>query len=219
MKQLSTQSHKITLRNSERLDHLFKLLPTTLSNQYYHHNFPNKIFIDTILDIGCGNAEITAQMASSLDFNHVYAADIYPYEIFQQPINSIFIKYYQVINSKIMVPDHSISLITCFMSLHHFDNFDLMLQEICRIIRINGLLFLREHDVNTHQLTKYLDQIHFKYPDHNGLPINYWERQNLKKILTSKFGFKHLSDSDYPHHINNKQNIYHSLYIYTGPHS
>jgi len=48
--------------------------------------------------------------------------------------------------------DESVDLVTCLMSIHHFEDFDLMLKEIKRVLKPGGFLFVREHDVARHDL-------------------------------------------------------------------
>ena len=45
------------------------------------------------------------------------------------------------------LPDKSVQLVTCIMSMHHFRDFAQMLSEIKRVLRPGGYLFVREHDV------------------------------------------------------------------------
>lgn len=199
-KQLPTNNKKLIQRNSERVTHLLKVLE------------PNKD-IKSLVDIGCGNGEITTEIAQAYKIETIYGVDVYPDS---ESKNSSLI-YKQVKDNKIDIPDKSIDLITCYMSIHHFEDFNKMMSEICRIIKPGGYLFFREHDVspNNAQLKKFLDDKHEQYPDHPGGNINYWDRTQLKIQLQDNLKFTHINDSDYPKTMNNKQAIYHSIYIYS----
>ena len=47
------------------------------------------------------------------------------------------------------LPDCSVDLVTCIMSMHHFRDFNQMLIEIRRVMKPGGYLFFREHDVSS----------------------------------------------------------------------
>lgn len=201
-KQLSTQANKAPKRNSERVSHLLKVFRPTRK-------------VNSFLDIGCGNGEITTEIAKALQIKHVYGADVYEESLYQQQDKTVHVEYRQVINNKINIPDHSVDLITCFMSIHHFVDFKAMMTEICRILKPKGWLFIREHNVTSPELKCCLDEMHLKYPDHPGGEINYWERVALKTTLHKDYRLRHLCSSDYPPHMKNTQAIYHSLFIYS----
>ena len=200
-KQLPTYHKKVVQRNSERVTHLMKVLDT-------------KKQITSLLDFGCGNAEITSEIARDYGIKTVYGVDVYP----ESESKHKSIIYKQVKDNKIDIPDHSIDLVTCYMSIHHFEDFDKMMAEICRVLKPGGWLFFREHDVGKDNvdLRTFLDDMHKQYPDHPGGTINYWDRAQLKAKLQESLKFKHVKDSDYPKHIKNKQAIYHSLYLYSA---
>ena len=200
-------SHFNRTKNPNRLtDRVQHLVNTFRAFSSYH--------INTFLDIGCGNAEITDEIATVFKIPNVYGADVYPTLKIEpdRPVVKLT-QYYQVVNNQIPLPDHSIDLITCFMSVHHFEEFQLMMREICRLLKPNGFLFLREHDVpkNNQALIKFLNDKHAQFPDHSG-PIHYWSRMDLHEELTNHYHFTCVSHSDYPRNIPNRQAIYHDLY-------
>lgn len=102
------------------------------------------------LDVGCGSGEITEDVSESLNIKTPYGTDV---EVQTCP-NFILVQ-----NDKINLPDNSVDLITVYVTLHHFSNYDGMVREMARVSRNNGLLLIREHDsFNEHQV--YLDMIH-----------------------------------------------------------
>jgi len=200
--QRPTVENKTQQRNSERVRHIIKIFKPSRK-------------VTTFLDIGCGNAEITQEIAKTFKIDEVYGADIFDEKDFKAPKSTIVVNYKQVINNKINLPDHSVDFITCNMSIHHFEDFKQMMSEICRILKPKGWLFFREHDVPLEnlELKDQLNKMHEEYPDHPGGNINYWPRETLKEVLVNEYRFKHLADSDYPPTVKNKQAIYHSLFL------
>jgi ubiquinone/menaquinone biosynthesis C-methylase UbiE len=201
-RQKATNKNKVAVRNSERLSHLI--------NVFQPHRS-----VTSILDIGCGNAEITQEIANYYKIKTVHGADVYPEKDFKQPDQNASVKYHQVANSQIDIADKSIDLVVCMMSIHHFDDFHKMMVEICRILKPRGWIFFREHDVgkDDHELKKTLDEMHKQYPDHPGDNINYLSRTELARKLKENYRFRFIKASDYPKHIRNKQAIYHALYL------
>jgi ubiquinone/menaquinone biosynthesis C-methylase UbiE len=194
-------------RSAERLGHLLRVLPAGYR-------------VDSFLDLGAGNCEITQAVAKSLGSRVVYAYDVYPVKDYVPPEAGSNIIYKQIINNQIDLPDNSVDLVTAWMSIHHLPFIDLYLSELRRVLKPGGLLFIREHDVTNPQLAIYLDQIHENYARQHGYdPRNhmvtkarYWGRAELRQLL-AKYGFIHMSDSEYG--AGNKQAVYHSLFQLT----
>ncbi|KAL4435738.1 hypothetical protein ABPG74_018289 [Tetrahymena malaccensis] len=198
--QQATDQAKKDKRNKDRLSHLSKLLPQKARWIGY-------------LDVGCGNAEISVTIAQNLGIGNVYGVDMFDEEDFVQPSMDLEVKYLQNLNNKLNLPNNCVDLVTCFMAIHHFEQLDLMLREIQRVLLIEGYLFIREHDVpfKNKKLRAYIEEQHRKYPDHpaDGYMMLY-DREELKDILFA-YGFEHLGDSNYTGQ--NLQAVYHSLYV------
>jgi ubiquinone/menaquinone biosynthesis C-methylase UbiE len=187
-------------RLSDRIKNLLKTLDDAGNPRF-----------ESFLDIGCGNGEITSEIAKVLKIANCYGADVI--EPKSQIIRS---SYKKVVDNHIDLPDYSMDLITCFMSIHHFDQYHQMMREIMRLLKPDGYLFIREHDVSVDNtcLINYLNQLHqqFNGYNHGGQPIHYMSRLELKKDLTEQYHLRHVTDSDYPNDVNNRQKIYHSLF-------
>lgn len=194
--QAPTRWNKVKKRSSDRVNHLEILLEPQ-----------NKESIGSFLDLGCGNGEVTKEIATKFKIEQIWGSDVYDSKQAPEGVN-----YLQVENNQLGLPDDSVELLTCFMTMHHFEDFDLMMQTITRVLKPGSYLFIREHDVppGNLKLKKTLDDLHKKFPDHAG-PINYWSRDDLRKEL-AKHGFRHLGDSNYPKECRNWQAIYHSLF-------
>lgn len=165
--------------------------------------------IKTFLDVGCGDATITVEVGKIYNVEKMYGCDVFPVSEFKAIECSNF-TYYQVVENKIPLEDGAIDLVSCFVSIHHFDNFPAMAREINRVIKPGGYLFIREHDCdpsNT-KLVEYLDDMHKKFPDHQG-DTYYWSKVNLRKVLEEN-GYEFLGEDTYTGY--NPQQIYHSLF-------
>jgi ubiquinone/menaquinone biosynthesis C-methylase UbiE len=62
----------------------------------------------------------------------------------------------------VLLADKRVDLVTCFTTLHHVPDSEAMLRELARILRPNGYLLVREHDVGDRrsQRAKYLNVLH-----------------------------------------------------------
>lgn len=198
--QKATAKDKADDRANERVGHILKTLPKGSK-------------INSILDIGAGNAEITDKIAKVLNSSTAMAVDQYKASEFVKLHNSI-VTYGQVIDTNLPAATNSMDMVTAFMSIHHIKNIKKLLTEICRVLKPGGFLFFREHDVNDEYTAQKLDQVHLKYSqnpkEHSIEPTYYWGRRNLQDYLI-EMGFQKIADSDYDYK-NNPQNIYHSLY-------
>lgn len=68
-------------------------------------------------------------------------------------------------NNVIEIEDNSIDIVMCMVSLHHMtdDIIDNTLNEIKRIIKKGGYLFIKEHDANNKDTIKYIEWEHNLY--------------------------------------------------------
>jgi SAM-dependent methyltransferase len=198
--QKATAKSKADDRANERLGHILKTLPKGTK-------------INSILDIGAGNAEITDKIAKALNVTSAMAVDQYKASEFIPLPNSI-VTYAEVVDTILPAPNNSMDLVVAFMSIHHIKDTKKLFSEICRVLRTGGFLFFREHDVTNQETGRKMDDIHLKYVqdphEHSIEPTYYWDRRNLQNYLT-QIGFEKVADSDYDYK-NNAQNIYHSLY-------
>lgn len=187
-------------RATERVSHILKTLPPDVK-------------IISVADIGAGNAEITDEIAKRLNVSQAYAADIYSIDEFIKPSPNSIVQYVRIIDEKLPLQDNSIDLVTAFVVIHHI-NFPAMLNEIRRVLKTEGFLFIREHDVSNDSQVKYLDEIHEKFEENSNTKIHYWSRKDLTNFIVQN-GFQKIADSDYIG--KNPQSIYHSMYKYMGP--
>ena len=111
---------------------------------------PKDFKVESYVDIGCGNCQITDQISQALSASRTVAADIAPYERAKYTLRSCKTKMHYVQidqqRSKVNVRTSSVDLVTCYMSIHHFEAQAAMFAEIKRILKPDGFLFVREHD-------------------------------------------------------------------------
>ena len=203
--QQPTPKGKAEERVNERVQHILNTLP-------------GETKINILIDIGAGNAEITDKIAKTFNLSQAYALDKYPANEFIKPFPNSIVQYIQVMNENLPFHDNSIDMITAFMSIHHIQDIESLIKEICRVLKPNGYLFFRENDVTSNELKLYLDKIHERYEknphEHSINPTYYWSRQAFSDFLTQR-GFIKIGDSDYDPQ-KNPQAIYHSLYQNTN---
>lgn len=125
------------------------------------HDLLQKMPGCTYLDHGCGSGKITREIADYLGADIVYGVDIYSHELLAER-NIISVN--PSAEGHIRLPDNSVDIITCFLSMHHVDLQEITTQELVRILRPGGTLLLYEHDYDGSPiLKKYLDAVHLFY--------------------------------------------------------
>lgn len=99
------------------------------------------------LDLGCGNGKITAEAKKILGLSEVHCVEV------DKTLSNPGVKYHYLdVQSessqeyKLPYENNSFDLITAYMSLHHVENLESMIKEINRILKPDGILFIKEHD-------------------------------------------------------------------------
>lgn len=113
----------------------------------------------TYLDIGCGNCEITAEIAKTLGCSGGACACDLPGVHFRNE-NSDYISFSECSSTHLPYNTNSFDLITMFMSAHHFVDVDAMFRETRRVARPGSFLLMREHGVAD---VMYYDIMHALY--------------------------------------------------------
>jgi ubiquinone/menaquinone biosynthesis C-methylase UbiE len=155
--------------------------------------------IKKYLDIGCNTGSITVEFGKKLGLseNDIYGIDV---EIFTQqkiqPVPGFIFKYYDGYN--IPFDNEFFDLITCSMVLHHIEHIEIILKEMNRVLKINGLLFIKEHDAYSPYISMliYLEHILYdvmdygiKYEDFVKSYEQYvFDKKTLNSLL-NKYGF------------------------------
>lgn len=116
-------------RSTERLTHLSEVLPVSEN-------------IETILDIGAGNCEITNEIARIYQSTTAYACDVYPADQFVPPSQDTKVIYCQIEDGHIPVGKSSVDLVTAFMAIHHIDKMNETVKDIRHVLKLNRYIFL-----------------------------------------------------------------------------
>lgn len=120
-------------------------------------NIKNKI---KLLDIGAGDCSITIELGKLMGFKKAIGLDIEQgiYDEYFDECN------YQVYDGEtIPFADNSFDMITCLMTLHHIEKLDKVLDEIHRVLKMDGVLLIREHDKNSDETEKLIEMQHILF--------------------------------------------------------
>lgn len=134
--------------------------PPKYRNPYITAHPPYNISVDSLLDVGCSEGSITAAVGESL---HLPVSNIHGCDIREIADTTGFIFRLQTNSNQLPYPDNSMSLILCLMSLHHFNNINKLMSEIYRVLKSDGYLIIREHDLYPNELALILDIQHGLY--------------------------------------------------------
>ncbi len=118
--------------------------------------FKNNKKINKYLDIGCGNGSFAITMGNLLKLgkNDIYGVDLGNFSEQgdwgrEKNMNHFTFKELKY-GDEYPFDDNTFDLITIKMVLHHVTNLDFTLKEIKRILKINGILIVIEHDSYTY---------------------------------------------------------------------
>lgn len=153
------------------------------------------------LDIGCGDGSKTKLFASTLGIisDNIYGTDIETWGPYMK--NKVLQFDFKLIlkDGKLDYADNSFDVITAFLTLHHIKNMDLILNEIYRILKKDGIFIIIEHDSLDFLDNLIIDIQHtffaYFYDKNkdiikNQLYIVYYNFMEWKYILTKKHKFK-----------------------------
>ena len=179
--------------------------------------------IKNYLDIGCGNCKKTQLTGKrlGLSYKNIYGADIVNWEEAYDKNSRKHLKINFVplkLKDKLPFKDNFFSLISFDEVLHHAGNYKILLQESHRILKNNGLLLIKEHDIVTtfdfmlvdiqHSIFRSYDLKKTKSSGHykNWIEWNYIITESGFKLL------KLLEDRKYYNPIENVTRTYYAIY-------
>lgn len=113
---------------------------------------------NTLLDIGCGDGSITKETSNILNFKKAICVDV------DNWLGNYNIKsnldFIITDGKSINLPDNSVDVILLFHVLHHIKDLDLMIPEIARILKKNGIIILKEHNCFNEMVRDTVDIYH-----------------------------------------------------------
>lgn len=199
-----TPVRESSLRVDERTTTVFQILEQT-----------GMTGVKRIADIGCGDGTILRSIGSRLGLNHrgMVGVDLLP----NIPYGVTYVRASDY--SAYDIPDSSIDLVTIFVTLHHIRNI-VHLQSIRDIVRVGGMVIIREHDCphGDTDLCAYLDVVHGLSDTvslgvscaefHNEFYSRYLSLADVDDIFR---GWERVFYASYAS--NNPQRLYHVAYI------
>lgn len=120
----------------------------------------------SILDIGCAEGNITIRVGDYLDLepSQINGCDVTDLADNHENTDKFMFKHLkQCSDTRLPYEDNSQDVVLALMSLHHIRNIDLMMREINRVLKVGGLLIIREHDSTSQKFATILDVIHGFY--------------------------------------------------------
>jgi ubiquinone/menaquinone biosynthesis C-methylase UbiE len=99
---------------------------------------------NTLLDYGCGDGSITYETSKLLNFKKAICVDL-PDWLGNYSIKSN-INFIPTNGQTINLPDNSIDVILLFHVLHHIKDIHLIIPEISRVLKKNGIIIIKEHN-------------------------------------------------------------------------
>lgn len=208
---------KSTPTNSRNRKRFFDLLSFLNNSQH------KPIKINKYLDIGCfdGSNTIAVGNGLKLEPKNIYGVDIQSYSGMKiKPTDNNF-QFIQYDGVNLPFADNTFDCITMFQVFHHVTRPLPLLRDIVRVLKPNGVLFIREHD-KTSPLMSYLIRLeHILYSilidkvDYDDFIKDYYEHYYSKKELTKRFetlGLKECLNDKIKEIKNNPTNYYNALF-------
>ncbi len=131
------------------------------------------------LDIGSGNGVITKVIGESFGFSfqNIYGTEISKWQEKEHENSETAVKTSYLVGNSLPFDENTFDMVSCIMSIHHFEFKDEMLKEIYRVLKPDGLFIIREHDFDhSKEMKDLIDLEHALY----ATVIH--EKMNLDKI-------------------------------------
>lgn len=124
-------------RVRNRINDINMLMPNRIKNSFKY------------LDIGCGDGVLTNGVKDyfKLSPDNVYGIDIQQWSGKTNSCNTKHMDYINEQTLELPYTDNFFDFITSFQVLHHVKNVHKLINEIKRVLKPNGFLLIREHDL------------------------------------------------------------------------
>jgi ubiquinone/menaquinone biosynthesis C-methylase UbiE len=122
--------------------------------------------IKNYLDIGCGNGKVTAEVGKKLGLKkeNIFGTDFDSFNSQKYNRTNVNMTYKPIEGNKYPFRKNSMDLVTIVNVLHHVDDFSLLLDELKRILKKDGMIMIIEPDVYDYSDIMLVDVEHQMYP-------------------------------------------------------
>lgn len=174
-----------------------------------------------MLDIGCAEGNITYLLGELFGFTK---ENINGCDVRDIPSEDKEKMTFKIMNEDYTLPydNESIDLIFLFMTFHHIENKEKMIEEMKRILTPNGIIIIREHDCYKPPCQALLDLLHGLYsvvwsfppeqPNYCSEFVTYYESKENWDEFFKKHDFSRIehinSDCDYLYEMSRRSGSY-----------
>lgn len=140
--------------------------------------------IKTYLDIGSCKMDISIDLIKRYDIRNSFLVDHIDEDLFQEYYRNEMISYsinYSQFDpqNQIPFPSDSMDLITMLLYVHHrFEDLEIFIADVSRILKLGGILILQEHDISNQQTLNHIISVHNEKKYHN---LSFMEKQVLEE--------------------------------------
>jgi ubiquinone/menaquinone biosynthesis C-methylase UbiE len=139
-------------------------------------NFPNGV--NYYIDLGCGDGHALNVLAEALHAQHGICCDV-------EDVRTIKDNTFMLIqpNKTLQFKDASVDVVSIFHTLHHMEDAVFRLKDVARILKIGGLILMKDHDVTNHIDAENVSFEHYVYSLGEGkAKFKSQDEQNYGKI-------------------------------------
>lgn len=164
--------------------------------------------VSSYIDLGTGDGSIGRAIADAIGAERVILADVKPI------VGALTLHK----NRPFPIDNASQQVATALVTIHHVTNISKWLNEVARIVRTNGLFYIREHDVTKNETAHYLNWVHLidiilrnknYHKEINEFYIVYYSKETIIRVLKS-VGFTFVRQTVLPNP--NPQRLYNALF-------
>lgn len=167
----------------------------------------SKMNINTYVDIGCGSGLDVEAFRQKFNIRNAICADIDDFRT-KGYQNNKFVKI--TLNEPLSIEDGTVDLVTMFHVIHHIeDDLQKRLDDVARVVRKGGMVFIKDHDVRTKEVAENVDFEHLIYlvgemkkgsindllTDFNKhLPMYYYSSDKITEYMSKNFELVWMGD-------------------------
>jgi ubiquinone/menaquinone biosynthesis C-methylase UbiE len=188
----------------------------------YNSLLCDKEKIDNYLDVGCNIGEITLEIKKIFNLDNANCIDVESFSGKKiEPLKGIKHITYDGIN--IPFEDNTFNFVTLLQVLHHVEKLNKFMKSLNKVMKIGGVIILREHDCYDDEFADLVDVEHMIWAVYDGTDYKtfydnsyskYFSRKELVQLF-SKYGFKQCFTKSNFHKTHGATNYYYITFIKT----